>query len=247
MNGRSVSVHGRRCGSGGRCAVGCGVAGRDHWIGYSGAVGGGCGAGCVEGVLVDSGVPVGGPEAVLGAVGDWAGGLLMLQAALELARRHHWDQLRKGPALSTPGSTSVYLLSQLRDLPYEVFRVLHLDNRHRLIAFEELFRGTIDGANVHVREVARRVMVYNSAAVIIAHNHPSGVAEPSDADVEVTRRLRQSLGLLNVRVLDHVVVGDGVCVSFAERGLISDGRRLLQLRSGQFCKHPAVTALTLIS
>jgi DNA repair protein RadC len=105
-------------------------------------------------------------------------------------------------------------------LPYEVFCCLHLDHQHRLIAFEELFRGTIDGASVHTREVARQVMLHNSAAVIIAHNHPSGVAEPSQADLQVTQRLRQSLGLLNVRVLDHVVVGDGVCVSFAERGLL---------------------------
>jgi DNA repair protein RadC len=146
--------------------------------------------------------------------------LLMLQAALELARRHHLDEIRRSPALSTPGSVGVYLLSRLRDLPYEVFCCLHLDNRHRFIAFEELFRGTLDGANVHAREVARQVMHHNSAAVIIAHNHPSGVAEPSEADLRITQRLRHSLGLINVRVLDHVVVGDGVCVSFAERGLL---------------------------
>jgi DNA repair protein RadC len=113
-----------------------------------------------------------------------------------------------------------FLIAQLRDRRYEVFCRLHLDTRRRLVAFEELFRGTIDGAHVHIREVARQVMHHNSAAVIFAHNHPSGVPKPSDADVETTRALISGLALFDVRVLDHVVVGDGVCVSFAERGLL---------------------------
>jgi DNA repair protein RadC len=146
--------------------------------------------------------------------------LLMLQAALELARRHHLDHLRAGTALSTPESASAFLLSHLRDLPYEMFCCLHLDAQRRLIAFEELFRGTVDGASVHVREVARQVMLHNSAAIIFAPNHPSGVAEPSDADRQVTRRLREGLGFLNVHVLDHIVVGDGICVSMADRGFL---------------------------
>jgi DNA repair protein RadC len=146
--------------------------------------------------------------------------LLILQAALELARRHHLDHLRAGPALSTPNNASAFLLSHLRDLPYEIFCCLHLNSRRRLIAFEELFRGTVDGASVHVREVARQVMLHNSTEIIFAHNHPSGVAEPSDADLQITQRLREGLGLLNVRVLDHIVVGDGVCVSMADRGLL---------------------------
>jgi DNA repair protein RadC len=146
--------------------------------------------------------------------------LLMLQAALELARRHELHRLQTGPALSDPTAASIYLLSRLRDLPYELFCCLHLDNRHRLIAFEELFRGTIDCVEVHVREIARQVMIHNSASVIFAHNHTSGVAEPSTADVLTTRRLRQGLEYLKVKVLDHIVVGDGVCVSMSETGLI---------------------------
>lgn len=144
----------------------------------------------------------------------------ILQAALELARRHYRETLRVGPALTAPEATRAFLLAQLRDRPYEVFCCLHLDNRHRLIAFEELFRGTIDGASVHPREVVRQTLSHNSAAVIFAHNHPSGVAEPSQADELITHRLRDALALVDVRVLDHVIVGDGRCLSFAEQGLL---------------------------
>jgi len=146
--------------------------------------------------------------------------LVVLQAALELARRHYLDELRVGPALADPVTANRYLLSRLRDLPYEVFCCLHLDMQHRLIAFEELFRGTIDGAHVYVREVARQVMLYNSVSVIFAHNHPSGIAEPSNPDIDLTQRLRNGLSYLDVQVLDHVIVGDGTCVSMANRGLI---------------------------
>jgi len=146
--------------------------------------------------------------------------LIILQAALELARRHHLDLLRTGPTFLAPESANAFLLSQLRDLPYEVFCCLHLNTQRRLIAFEELFRGTIDSANVYVREVARQAMLHNSAAIIFAHNHPSGVAEPSPADIRITQQLRRGLGLLNVNVLDHIVVGDGVCVSMADLGLV---------------------------
>ncbi|HTB65322.1 MAG TPA: DNA repair protein RadC [Steroidobacteraceae bacterium] len=144
----------------------------------------------------------------------------MLQAALELARRHYRDTLKAGPALDCPDAARGFLLAQLRDRPYEVFCCLHLDTRHRLIAFEELFRGTIDGASVHPREVVKSALARNAAAVILAHNHPSGVAEPSHADELITQRLRDALALVDVRVLDHVIVGDGRCMSFAERGLI---------------------------
>jgi DNA repair protein RadC len=144
----------------------------------------------------------------------------MLQAALELARRHYGEELRAGPALSAPDATRVFLNAQLRDRPYEVFCCLHLDNRHRLIAFEELFRGTIDGASVHPREVVRQALAHNAAAVILAHNHPSGVAEPSQADELITQRLRDALALVDIRVLDHLIVGDGRCLSFAEQGLL---------------------------
>lgn len=144
----------------------------------------------------------------------------ILQAALELARRHYRETLRTGPALTAPEATRAFLQAQLRDRPYEVFCCLHLDNRHRLIAFEELFRGTIDGASVHPREVVRQTLAHNAAAVILAHNHPSGVAEPSQADELITQRLRDALALVDVRVLDHLIVGDGRCVSFAEQGLL---------------------------
>ncbi len=144
----------------------------------------------------------------------------LLQAALELARRHYRETLQTGPALDSPDSARGFLLAQLRDRPYEVFCCLHLNTRHQLIAFEELFRGTIDGASVHPREVVKSALARNAAAVILAHNHPSGVAEPSHADELITQRLRDALALVDVRVLDHVIVGDGRCMSFAERGLL---------------------------
>src|SRR6188768_3065489 len=143
-----------------------------------------------------------------------------LLAALELARRHYREALRAGPALNAPAATRQFLTAQLRDRPYEVFCCLHLDNRHRLIHFEEVFRGTIDGASVHPREIVRQALHYNAAALIFAHNHPSGVAEASQADELITRRLRDALALVDIRVLDHLIVGDNHCLSFAERGLL---------------------------
>jgi DNA repair protein RadC len=143
-----------------------------------------------------------------------------LQGVLELARRHWQAQLQREDVLDNPETTRRFLGSRLRHRPHEVFACLFLDNRHRVIAFEELFQGTIDGASVHPREVVRRVLHHNAAAVILAHNHPSGVAEPSRADVALTRRLTDALALVDVRVLDHVVVGEGPGVSFAERGMI---------------------------
>ncbi len=143
-----------------------------------------------------------------------------LQAAVELARRHFHEALRAAPALAAPEATRTFLLAQLRDRPYEVFCCLYLDNRHRLISFEELFRGTIDRAGVHPREVMRQALSHNAAAVIFAHNHPSGVLEPSQADELITRRLKEALELLDVRVLDHFIVGDGRCFSFCEHGLL---------------------------
>ncbi len=143
-----------------------------------------------------------------------------LMSALELARRHYREALRAGPAMNAPANTRQFLTAQLRDRPYEVFCCLHLDNRHRLIHFEEVFRGTIDGASVHPREVVRQALHYNAAALIFAHNHPSGVAEASQADELITRRLRDALALVDIRVLDHLIVGDNACLSFAERGLL---------------------------
>lgn len=145
---------------------------------------------------------------------------VQLQAVLEMGRRHLWEQLSRGEALGSPDDTRRFLTARLRQYPHEVFACLFLDNRHRVIAFEELFRGTIDAASVYPREVVRRTLDHNAAAVILAHNHPSGVAEPSRADESLTRRLRDALALVDVRVLDHVVIGDGEAVSFAERGLL---------------------------
>lgn len=144
----------------------------------------------------------------------------LLQAVLELARRHYQQQLAAGLPLQSPAMTRQFLISQLRDLPYEVFCLITLDSRHRLIAFDQLFRGTIDGASVHPREVVRLALARNAAAVIFSHNHPSGVAEPSQADELITLRLKDALGLVDIRVIDHLIVGDGRCVSLAERGAL---------------------------
>jgi len=156
----------------------------------------------------------------LAVPGLGAAGYCRLQAALEIARRHYAEALRVGPALHSPAATRDFLVSWLRDVPHELFCCLHLDNRHRLIAFEELFRGTIDGASVHPREVVKQALARNAAAIIVAHNHPSGVAEPSQADQLITQRLKEALGLIEVRVLDHFIVGDGHCYSFSEHGLL---------------------------
>ena len=143
-----------------------------------------------------------------------------LQAAVELSRRQLSESLRAGPSLASPKATRDFLSARLRDLEHEMFCCLFLDKRHRLIKFEELFRGTIDGASVHPREIVKLALQRNSAAVIIAHNHPSGVAEPSQADELITLRVKEALALVDIRLLDHIIVGDGACVSLAERGLI---------------------------
>lgn len=143
-----------------------------------------------------------------------------LQAALELTERYLETSFSRGDAISDPGMTRRYLKGKLRGYVQEVFACLFLDNQHRLISYEELFFGTIDGASVHPREVVRRVLRHNAAAVIFAHNHPSGVAEPSQADRRITDRLKSALALVDVRVLDHMVVGDEEVTSFAERGLL---------------------------
>jgi DNA repair protein RadC len=143
-----------------------------------------------------------------------------LQAAVEIARRQLTETLRTGPSLASPRATRDFLLARLRDREHEVFCCLYLDNRHRLIHFEELFRGTIDGASVHPREVVKQALLWNSAAVIVAHNHPSGIPEPSQADEIITQRVKHALALVDIRLLDHIIVGDGASVSLAERGLI---------------------------
>ncbi len=144
---------------------------------------------------------------------------VQLQAVLEMSARYLRERIEQD-VFSSPAQTREYISTRLRGHPHEVFACLFLDNRHRLIAFEELFRGTIDGASVHPREVVRRAITHNAAAVILAHNHPSGVAEPSGADIQITQRLRDALALIDTRVLDHFIVGDGPATSFAERGLL---------------------------
>jgi DNA repair protein RadC len=143
-----------------------------------------------------------------------------LQAGLEIARRQLSETLRAGPSLASPRATRDFLSAQLRDLEHEVFCCLYLDKRHRLIEFEKLFRGTIDGASVHPREIVKLALKRNSAAVIIAHNHPSGIAEPSQADELITQRVKEALALVDIRLLDHIIIGDGASVSLAERGLV---------------------------
>ncbi|UZE95728.1 RadC family protein [Alkalimarinus alittae] len=143
-----------------------------------------------------------------------------LQATLEMAKRHMQEQLQHESALTSPTLTRNYLKSKLIGRPYEVFCCLYLDNQHRVIKFEELFRGTIDGASVYPREVVKNTLDNQAAAIIFAHNHPSGVAEPSIADQQITKRLVSALALIDVRVLDHIIIGNGETTSFAERGLL---------------------------
>lgn len=143
-----------------------------------------------------------------------------LQAVLELARRHLGEQLIREQVFTRPDAVANYLRTHFAHYAREVFLALFLDTRHRLIASEELFQGTLDGASVYPREVVKRALHHNAAAVIFAHNHPSGVAEPSADDERITRRLRDALALVDIRVLDHLVVGAGEAVSLAERGLL---------------------------
>jgi len=142
------------------------------------------------------------------------------QAAMELARRYFRESLSRGKPLENPQATRRYLTACLKHRRREVFVALYLDNQHRIINLEELFLGTIDGASVYPRVVAEKALRCDAAALIVAHNHPSGVAEPSAADQAITRRLRDALGLFDIRLLDHLIIGDGAITSFAERGLM---------------------------
>ena len=146
--------------------------------------------------------------------------LATLKAVRELAQRYFEETLCPGASIRSPADTETFLLAKLRDKPHEVFCCLYLDNRHRVLGFEELFRGTIDGTSVYPREVVKQALSANAAAVILAHNHPSGVAEPSQADERITRRVRSALELVDIRLLDHLVIGDGTSTSLAARGLL---------------------------
>ncbi len=143
-----------------------------------------------------------------------------LQAVLEMGRRYLAEELRRGELLSSSRDTQRYLKARLRDREEEVFCCLFLDNRHRVLAFEELFNGTLNGATVYPREVIKRALEHNAGAVIFAHNHPSGITEPSHADKLLTARLKDALSLVDIRVLDHFIIGDGETVSFSEQGLL---------------------------
>jgi len=143
-----------------------------------------------------------------------------LQAVLEMARRHTFEELSRGDVLTSPEAIRTYLSQQLRHYQHEVFACLFLDNQHHILKFEELFSGTIDSASVYPREVVKKALEHNAAAVIFAHNHPSGISEPSQADKLITDKLKQALGLLDIRVLDHFIIGDGRPYSFAEHGLL---------------------------
>jgi DNA repair protein RadC len=143
-----------------------------------------------------------------------------LVAVVEMARRALAQRLVAAPVFESPAAVKDYVQLQLGGLPHEVFAVLFLDSQHRLLKWDEMFRGTLNQTSVYPREVVRRALALNAGAVILAHNHPSGLAEPSRADEFLTQSLKSALQLVDVRVLDHLVVGRGVVVSFAERGLL---------------------------
>lgn len=141
-----------------------------------------------------------------------------LTAVLEMAKRFETNRAKEQQFLESPQAVKSVVSLNMRALEHEVFACLFLDNRHRLIRYKPMFNGTIDSASVYPREVVKAALQYNSAAVIFAHNHPSGVAEPSRADIDITQKLTKALALIDVRVLDHIIVGDGYQVSLAERG-----------------------------
>ncbi|WP_440054959.1 RadC family protein [Pseudoalteromonas sp. T1lg65] len=143
-----------------------------------------------------------------------------LQAVLELSKRYLREECKRDTVFNNPNAVTDYLTATLRGLSHEVFMALYLDNQNRLIRDEVLFRGTINAASVYPREVIKSALKHHAAAIIFAHNHPSGVAEPSEADKLITRKLQQGLGLFDILVLDHIIVAGGQCVSFAQRGLI---------------------------
>lgn len=145
---------------------------------------------------------------------------VQLQASLEMSQRYLAEALDKTDAFNSVEQTQAYLIAKLRDQPHEVFAMLLLDSQHRLIKYRPMFYGTIDSASVYPRVLVQQALLDNAAAVILAHNHPSGVAEPSQADKSITKRIIDAFNLMDIKVLDHFVIGDGIAVSFAQRGLI---------------------------
>jgi DNA repair protein RadC len=168
---------------------------------------------------VSGAIQVAEPKFTTGWVSSTGGPIsdeVLIDAALKILA----EQFVRGELLESPTATRKYLALRFSSLEHEVFCCLFLDNRHRLIACDELFRGTIDGASVHPREVVKRALAHNAAAVILSHNHPSGVAEPSQADELITLRLKDALGVVDIRVLDHLIVAGAKVVSLAERGIL---------------------------
>jgi DNA repair protein RadC len=157
---------------------------------------------------------------IVACPGIGRGRLRALRAIPELARRYYAESLPCGEAIRSPTDTEAFLQARMRHLDHELFCCLFLDNRHRVLGFNELFRGTIDGTSVYPREVVKEALAINAAAVILAHNHPSGVAEPSQADERITKRLKSALELVDIRLLDHLIIGDGRATSLASRGLV---------------------------
>jgi DNA repair protein RadC len=143
-----------------------------------------------------------------------------LQAVMEMSRRHMAENLKRDSALESPDQVRSYLKALLRNEPHEVFGCLFLDNRNRVLAFEVLFQGSINMAYVHARQVVKRALAHNAASLILCHNHPSGVTEASPSDIELTKRLKKALAMIDVTVLDHLIVGDGDPLSMAEAGLM---------------------------
>ncbi|WP_346833424.1 DNA repair protein RadC [Pseudomonas abietaniphila] len=143
-----------------------------------------------------------------------------LQAVMEMARRHMGENLKRGSALKSPAQVRSYLKAILRHEPHEVFGCLFLDSKNRVQAFEALFHGSINVAHVHPRQVVKRALAHNAAGVILCHNHPSGICDASPQDIELTRRLREALAMIDVVVLDHVIIGDGDPLSMVESGLM---------------------------
>lgn len=141
-----------------------------------------------------------------------------LQAVMEMARRHLSERLERDSALESPRAVRQYLKAQLRHEPHEVFGCLFLDAKHRSLGFEALFHGSISSASVYPRQVVKRALAKNAAALILCHNHPSGVPEPSQDDLRLTIKLKESLSLVEVRVLDHIIIGEGEPLSMVERG-----------------------------
>ena len=157
---------------------------------------------------------------LLGCQGIGKARLAVLRALPELARRYFEESLPCGESIRSPADTESFLKARMQHLDHELFCCLYLDNRHRVLRFDELFRGTIDGTSVYPREVVKEALAVNAAAVILAHNHPSGVAEPSQADERITRRLKSALELVDIRLLDHLIIGNAETTSLASRGLL---------------------------